>query len=107
MVTCWWPAMRRDGTSTTVRRVPATRQLAAGVALSAIEQATQMACIISLQTGTMTGAEAERRFSEDLHFAGAAARASADARARGRERDTWGKQAIRAARERKVGRSPA
>lgn len=74
----------------------------AGVALSALERATRMACVIGLHTGAMTEDEVARRFAEHAFFSGPAAR-QAVARCTYEPtwvRYTWGKLAIRDLRER-------
>jgi Bacterial protein of unknown function (DUF885) len=75
---------------------------AVGVALSALERAVRMECVIGFHTGAIGEADVTRRFREDAFFDDAAARAAA-------ERCTyvptwvgytWGKLAIRDLRER-------
>jgi hypothetical protein len=77
-------------------------RFALGVAVEALVRVTRLACAIGLHTGTMTVADATRRFEQDAFLAGPAARAEAQ---RGTfdptyGRYTWGKLTIRALRER-------
>lgn len=74
----------------------------AGVAIEALVRVTRLACSIGLHTGTMSVADATRRFVDDAFLAGPAALSEAR---RGTfdptyGRYTWGKLAIRALRER-------
>lgn len=74
----------------------------AGIALSALERETRMVCTIRLQCGDMAIDEAEQRFRDVVFFDGPAARRSALRCAWDPSllRYTWGKLAIRSARER-------
>jgi hypothetical protein len=74
----------------------------AGVAIEALVRVTRLAVSIGLHSGTMTMDEATRRFEEDAHLAGPAARSEA-ARATFDPtygRYTWGKLEILRLRER-------
>jgi hypothetical protein len=73
----------------------------AGVAIEALVRVTRLAVSIGLHTGQMTMDEAARRFEEEAHLQGPAARSEA-ARATFDPtygRYTWGKLAIRDARD--------
>lgn len=76
-------------------------RFAVGVAIEALIRVTRLAVAIGIHTGAMTVDEAARRFTEDAHLQGPAARSEA---MRGTfdptyGRYTWGKLAIRDLRE--------
>jgi len=77
-------------------------RFAAGVAIEALVRVTRLAVAIGLHSGTMTSEEAVRRFVEDAHLQGPAARGEA-VRATFDPtygRYTWGKLAVMDLRER-------